>query len=151
MTRTTGTWIRIPAALSLATGCVHHGYSPPALMLPLESAATLPPGEAAVQGELGGVSWIDGATASVGARGSLSEPIGAREVDVTGTSDAARFVGKPGRTWIYATAGLRVPWGSHDPGAVRGNFLLGLAATHVADSKDDQGLVQLGLGAEVVF
>jgi hypothetical protein len=34
---------------------------------------------------------------------------------------------------------------------VRGNFLLGLAATHVVDSADEQGLVQLGLGAELVF
>lgn len=234
MARTTRIWI--PAAISLATGCVHHVYSPPARMLPLESAATLSPGETSVQGEFGGVSWINGATASVrgrrgitddldasvewsvlhvgresaagthpnayavragaryralpwlavtsgvggggssaggfvspdlaaiaswenrwvvpflSARGSLSVPIGAREVDVTGTSDTARFVGKPGRTWLYgATAGLRVPWGRRDPGALRGSFLAGLAATHVSDSTDDQGLVQLGLGAELVF
>jgi hypothetical protein len=242
MTRTTWTWtwtwrwIWMPAALSLATGCVHHVYSPPARMLPLESAATLPPGEKSVQGELGGVSWIDGATASVRARrgftesvdgsvegsvlhvgrkssagthpnayavragakylvqpwfalgggvggggssaggfvspdvaaivswenrwavpflsvrGSLSLPVGAREVDVTGTSDTARFAGKPGRTWIYgATAGLRVPWGFRDPGALRGNVLVGVGATHLSDSADDQGVVQLGLGAELVF
>jgi hypothetical protein len=234
MARTTLIWI--PAALSLATGCVHHVYSPPARMLPLESAATLPPGEKSVQGELGGVSWIDGATASVRARrgftesldgsvegsvlhvgrksvagthpnaysvragakylaqqwlafvggvgggassaggfvspdvaaivawenrfavpflsvrGSLSYPVGAREVNVTGTSDTATFVGTPGRTWIYgATAGVRVPWGSQAPGAARGSFLAGLGATHLSDSSDDQGLVQLALGAELVF
>jgi hypothetical protein len=44
-------------------------------MLPLESVATLPRGELGVQGEFGGVTWIDGATATIRARGGLTERI----------------------------------------------------------------------------
>lgn len=50
-----------------------------------------------------------------------------------------------------ATAGVRVPWGSQAPGASRGSVLIGLGATHLADASDDQGVVQLALGAEMVF
>jgi hypothetical protein len=60
-------------ALPLMAGCAHHVYSPPARMLPLESVATLARGETGVQGELGGVSWIDGTTASIRARRGFTE------------------------------------------------------------------------------
>jgi hypothetical protein len=233
----TTTLARLAALLPLMAGCAHHVYSPPARMLPLESVATLPRGETGVQGEFGGVSWIDGATASIRARrgftdraevsaeasvlhvghrsaagtkrdgfgaragakyalaswlaitgglgggasaaggffspdlavivawenryvvpflsgrASLSLPVGARQVDVTGTDDTTTFVGTPTRTWILgATAGVRVPVGSPAPGSgARANLLAGVGATHLQDATEDQSVLQLGLGAELVF
>jgi hypothetical protein len=225
-------------ALPLVAGCSHHVYSPPARMLPLESAATLSRGETGVQAELGGVSWIDGATASIRARrgftertevsaeasvlhvghrsaagtrrdgyalragakhapwpwlalaggvgggasaaggffspdvaviaawenryvipflsgrAALSVPVKARPVDVTEVGDAGRFVGTPERTWVFgATAGVRVPVGSSSRGSGgrRANLLAGVAMTHLQDSKDEQNVLQGGLGGEIVF
>jgi hypothetical protein len=63
-------------------------------MLLLESAATLPPGEASVQGELGGVSWIDGATASVRAHRGFTESL---DGPVEGSAPHA------GRKWAAGT------------------------------------------------
>lgn len=225
-------------ALPLIAGCSHHVYSPPARMLPLESVATLSRGETGVQAELGGVSWIDGTTASLRARrgvtertelsaeasalhvgrdsaagtrrdgwalragakhavlpwlalaggvggggsaaggffspdlavivawenryavpflsgrAALSLPIGAKQVDVTEVGDSATFVGTPERTWAFgATAGVRVPVGSSSPGSgsARANLLGGVGFTHLQDSRDDQGVLQLGFGGEIVF
>ncbi len=73
MAKTTLT--RLIAALSLMTGCAYHVYSPPARMLPLESAATLQPGETGIQGEAGGVSWIDGATGAVRVRHGFTDRV----------------------------------------------------------------------------
>ncbi len=63
------------AALALAIGCKAHVYSPPARMLGLESAATLPAGETGVQGELGAVSWIDGTTGALRVRHGFTEDV----------------------------------------------------------------------------
>jgi hypothetical protein len=63
------------AALALAMGCSHHVYSPPARMLGLESAATLRPGETGIQGELGAVSWIDGATGALRVRQGVNDDL----------------------------------------------------------------------------
>jgi hypothetical protein len=232
------TLARLAALLPLVAGCAHHVYSPPARMLPLESVATLSRGETGVQGELGGVSWIDGTTASIRARrgftertevsaeasvlhvgrrsaadtnrdgyalraggkfaaspwlalagglgggasaaggyfspdvavivawenryvvpflsgrASLSLPVKARQVDVTGVDDTTTFVGTPGRTWIFgATTGVRVPLGSSGPrsGGMRGNLLAGVGMTHLQDATDDQNALQLGFGGELVF
>jgi hypothetical protein len=218
-------------------GCAHHVYSPPARMLPLESVATLPRGGTGVQGEFGGVSWIDGTTASIRVRRGLTEqaevsaeasvlhvgrrsaagtnrdgyalragakyaatswlafagglgggtsaaggffspdvavivawenryavpflsgrasssfPIGARQVDVTGIDDTATFLGTPRQTWIFgATTGVRVPLGRSGAGSgARGNVLAGVGMTHLQDATDDEDVLQLGIGAELVF
>ena len=87
-------------------------------------------------------------------RASLSLPVNARQVNVTEVGDAITFVGTPERTWIFgATTGVRVPLGSSRPGggAVRGNLLVGVGMTHLQDSKDDQDVLQLGFGGELVF
>lgn len=63
----------LPVALVVAalfTACSHHVYSPPARFLPLETAATLPPGEVglALEGNGGGIFWggeVAGGTARV--------------------------------------------------------------------------------------
>jgi hypothetical protein len=84
------------------------------------------------------------------ARGSVSVPVDAREVDVTEVGDTATFVGTPRRTWILgATAGVRVPVGAS--GATRANLLGGLGMTHLRDAEDEQNVLQLGVGAELVF
>lgn len=87
-------------------------------------------------------------------RASVSLPVNARQVDVTEVGDATTFVGKPERTWIFGgTAGLRVPLGPPRPGSgpLRGNLLAGIGMTHLQDSKDEQNVLQLGLGGELVF
>ena len=73
---------------------------------------------------------------------------------MTEVGDSATFVGTPERTWVFgATTGVRVPLGSSRPGSgtVRGNLVAGVGMTHLQDSKDDQDVLQVGLGGELVF
>ncbi len=75
--------VRLSAALSLVTGCAYHVYSPPARMLPLESAATAQRGETGVQAEVGGVTWINGTTGALRVRHGFTESLeGSAEVSV---------------------------------------------------------------------
>lgn len=79
-------------------------------------------------------------------RGSVSQPIGAKAVDVTARGEApGTDVGIPRTTWLAnGTLGLRVPIG-------KWSILGGVGVSQLADAHDGQRFVSAAGGLEAVF
>jgi hypothetical protein len=89
----------------------------------------------------------------IATRLGVSQPIGARAVDVSDAQDDSRLE-KPVTTWLATgVVGLRVPIGWAEPqrGTVRGSLLAGLGVTHLFDTRQDDTFGQLAVGGELVF
>ena len=89
----------------------------------------------------------------VATRFGVSQPIGARAVDVSDAQDDSRLE-KPITTWLATgVVGLRLPigWARPQAGTVRGSLLAGFGVTHLFDTRQDDTFGQLSIGGEIVF